>query len=110
MIFRQNVVAIRGDDKDITMNLPAGASLTTAESVTFYASSDEDGDDAVWEQAVTPASDTVATVTIDADRWTEWEDAGEERILHFAFRVVDASGVTRTPMLGTITVVPSAAP
>lgn len=109
MIFRQSVVAIRGDDKDITMNLPTGAGLSTAQSVTFYASSDEAGEDAVWEQAVTPSSDTVATASIGSDEWTEWEAAGSPRVLRFAFRVVNSDGEPHTPVIGTITVVQSAA-
>lgn len=103
MIFRQHVVAIRGDDKDITMTLPAGAGLSTATSVKFTAR-DED-DDVVWEQTVTPSSDTVATASIGSDEWDEWDTAGEPERLSFDFEVTLSTGKVRTPMLGTITVV-----
>lgn len=112
MIITQRVVAIRGDQRDITMTLPAGAALQSAQSVTFYAREDVDDvdTDALWEQAVTPSSDTVAVATIAADEWAAWEDAGSPRVLGFALRVVDGAGVPRTPVTGTITVVATAAP
>lgn len=109
MIITQHLVAIRGDHKDITMTLPTGAALDTAESVTFHARVHEDDEDAVWEQTLTPSSSTVAVATIAADEWTAWEDAGSPRVLRFAFRVVNSDGEPHTPVIGTITVVPSAA-
>ncbi len=108
MIVTQHLVVIRGDARTVTLTMAAGAQLLSAESVTFYARVDTADSDAIWEQALTPSSDTVAAATIGADEWTSWTDAGEPQELHFAFRVVDSDGEAHTPGLGTITIVPSA--
>lgn len=109
MIVTQHLVVIRGDARTVTLTMAAGSQLLSAESVTFYARADTADSDAIWEQTLTPSSDTVAVATIGADEWASWTDAGEPEELHFAFRVVDGDGDTHTPGIGTITVVPSAA-
>lgn len=104
MIVSQHLVLTRGDTRDITLTMPAGTLLTSAQSVRFTARDDDD--DVVWEQTITPSSDTVAVASIAVADWTTWDDASEPRVLHFDFQVVDAGGDVHTPALGTITVVP----
>lgn len=104
-MITQRLVLTRGDDRDITLTMPAGAQLTTAQSVRFTA---RDGaDDVVWEQTITPESDTVAVAHIAAADWEDdvWDGVAYPRTLSFDFQVVDSAGETHTPAQGVITVV-----
>lgn len=102
-MITQHLVVTRGDSRDITLTMPDGAQLLSAESVRFTA---RDGDDdVIWEQTLTPSSDTVAVASLaDAD-WTSWGDLDEPSEVHFDFQVVDADGETHTVGRGTIKVV-----
>lgn len=100
----QHKVLMRGDTRDITLTMPDGATLLSTTSVTFTARICAPDDTAVWEKAITPSSDTVATASITTEDWTTWESMGEPRRMDWDFQVV-AGGDTTTVARGTIHVV-----
>jgi hypothetical protein len=103
VIITQHFVVTRGDAKDFTLTMPAGAELLSAESVRFTAR--DVGDEVVWEQTLTPSSDTVAVASLAAADWTTWDSANEPQELRFDFQIVDADGETHTEGQGIIKVV-----
>jgi hypothetical protein len=103
VIITQHLVVTRGDARDITLTMPAGAELLTAESVRFTAR--DSGDDIVWEQTITPTSDTVAVATLGTSDWDTWTTGDEPDEMRFDFEVVDADGETHTVGRGIIKVV-----
>jgi hypothetical protein len=106
MIMTQHYVITRGDRKVFTLTMPDGAQLTQADSVRFTA---RDADnDVVWEQTITPESDTVAVAVIGDVGSTDWDDwdAYTEETLTFDFEVVNADGEPYTQARGTIKVLP----
>lgn len=104
-MITQRLVLTRGDTRDITLTMPDGTELTTAQSVRFTAR--DASDDIVWEQTITPDSDTVAVAHIAASDWDDdvWDGVTYPSILSFDFQVTDSDGSVHTPAQGVITVV-----
>jgi hypothetical protein len=105
--MRSRVKLTRGDTDSITLSMPAGAALQSAQGIRFTARSEAD-DAIVWSKEVndgiTVSSDTVAVAAITTSDWDDWEAAGEPERMLFDFEVTTASGDVRTPSNGIITV------
>jgi hypothetical protein len=105
MDMTQHFYVTRGDARDFTLTMPGGSELLSAQSVKFTArTGTREDSDVVWEQTLTPTSDTVAVASLGDADWTAWDDASSPRVVHFDFEVTGSDGKPHTVGKGDITV------